>query len=118
MAKRPGSLTLTFSKKNIDIRRLLEGRKSESEAFIVTDYICEAIRFYEKYKDTLQFNNLEAVKELIDERLKQYMKINSAITLGLANEKETIDEVQNENGYKENQSNLEKNLDDISIEED
>ena len=43
------------------------------EAFIVTDYICESIRFYEKYKNSTEFNDLGAVGKLIDERLKQFM---------------------------------------------
>lgn len=118
MAKRPGSLVLTFSKKNIDIRNLLENKKSNDETFIVTDYICESIRFYEKYKNSTEFNDLGAVGKLIDERLKLFMQKNSAVTFGLAESQETVEEKTPVNTIKTNISTLESNLDNIPIDED
>ncbi|WPC41862.1 hypothetical protein [Clostridium sp. JS66] len=119
MAKRPGSLVLTFSKKNMDIRRLLENKKLNNESFVTTDYICESIRFYEKYKDSIGNNNLESIKKLIDDRLKKFIQANSTVTLGLA---ETKNDVENEktiiNEIKTNISALESDLDDIPIDED
>lgn len=119
MAKRPGSLVLTFSKKNMDIRRLLENKKLNNESFVATDYICESIRFYEKYKDSTGNNNLESIKKLIDDRLKKFIQANSTVTLGLA---ENQNDVENKrtimNEIKTNISTLESDLDDIPIDED
>lgn len=118
MAKRPGSLVLTFSKKNIDIRNLLENKRAEDEAFIVTDYICQCIRFYEKHKDSVQVNDLGAVGKLIDERLKQFMQRNSTVTFGLAESPKIIEEKVSVNTIKTNISTLESDLDNIPIDED
>lgn len=122
MAKRPGSLILTFSKKNIDVRKLLESKKFINEAFVVTDYICEAIRFYEKYKDSTKFNDLEVVKRLIDERLKQFIKANSTLTFDSIEPIDIVEENVEEkpiiNEIKTNINTLESNLEDIPIDED
>jgi len=118
MAKRPGSLVLTFSKKNIDIRNLLENKRAEDETFIVTDYICQSIRFYEKYKNSTEFNDLGAVGKLIDERLKQFMQTNSTVTFGLAESEKIVEEKMPINTIKTNINTLESNLDNIPIDED
>lgn len=118
MAKRPGSLVLTFSKKNIDIRNLLEDKKANDETFIVTDYICESIRFYEKYKSSTEFNDLRAVRKLIDERLSQFMQTNSTVTYGLDEPQNDVEEKMLVNVIKTNINSLESNLDDIPIDED
>lgn len=118
MAKRPGSLVLTFSKKNVDIRNLLEDKKAKDENFIVTDYICESIRFYEKYKGSTEFNDLRAVRKLIDERLNQFMQTNSTVTFGLAESKNIVEEKVLVNVLKTNINTLESNLDNIPIDED
>lgn len=118
MAKRPGALMLTFSKKNKDIKILLENKKIGNETFIVTDYICEAIRFYEKYKDNIKFNDLEDIRKLIDERLKKFMEINSTITLGSTKCEDIEEEKMIINEIRTNINSLESNLDDIPIDED
>ncbi|NMM62117.1 hypothetical protein HBE96_05330 [Clostridium sp. P21] len=120
MAKRPGSLVLTFSRKNMDIRRLLESKKIHNESFIATDYICESIRFYEKYKDSVEFNNLETVKKLIDDRLKEFIKTNknSTVTFGLAENEGVAEKKSIINEIETNIDALESNLEDIPIDED
>lgn len=118
MAKRPGSLVLTFSKKNADIRKLLESKKNENEAFIITDYICEAIRFYERHKELEETYNLETIKKLIDDRLKSFIQVNSTVTLGLEESEEIDEEKLLINEIKTNINTLESNLDDIPIDED
>jgi hypothetical protein len=118
MAKRPGSLVLTFSKKNIDIRKLLENKKLNNETFVVTDYICESIRFYEKHKDSIEFNNLGAIKKLIDDRLKEFVQTNSTVTFGLAEPQNVAEEKAIINEIKTNINTLESNLDDVPIDED
>lgn len=120
MAKRPGSLVLTFSKKNGDIRNLLEDKKSKDETFVTTDYICESIRFYEKHKNSIAFNDLQVVQKLIDDRLKEFMKVNSTLTFGLAEiePKSIVEEKIILNELKINMNTLESNIDDIPIDED
>ncbi len=118
MAKRPGSLVLTFSKKNSDVRKLLENKKSKDENFIVTQYICDSIRFYEKYKDSTEFNDLAAVKKLIDDRLKEFMRINSTATFALEQYENNLEKKVSINELKIDTSNLENDLDDIPIDED
>lgn len=74
-----GGYTLTFSKKNYDVRYILE--KEKEKGTIITNYICDAIRFYanrntvnvaeadieniiiEKINEILQSNNECIVKE-------------------------------------------------------
>lgn len=118
MAKRPGSLVLTFSKKNTDIRKLLEDKKSKDETFITTEYICDSIRFYEKHKDSAEFNNLAAVRKLIDERLSQFIQTNNTVTFGLVESDGVVQEKAIINELKTNIDMLESNLDDIPIDED
>ena len=57
-------LLISFSKKNIDVFEILEQKKKEN--VIITDYICECIRYYEqkhneKDKDSVE----ETVKKVI-----------------------------------------------------
>jgi hypothetical protein len=118
MGKRPGSLVLTFSRKNMDIRNLLENKKLNNETFVTTDYICESIRFYEKYKDSVEFNDLGAIKKLIDTRLKEFIQTNSTVTFGLAESQNIVEEKAIINEIKTNINTLESNLDDIPIDED
>lgn len=118
MAKRPGALVLSFSKRNVDIRKLLESKKANDENFIVTDYICQSIRFYEKYRDSLNQSNKEEIKRLIDDRLKQFFQANNAVTLGLAETTRAVEETVMENEIKTDINSLEKDIDDISVDED
>ncbi|MBC2582844.1 hypothetical protein [Clostridium sp. DJ247] len=121
MAKRPGSLVLTFSRKNTDIRNILENKKNTDNTFIVTDYICEAIRFYEKYKSSGEFYNLDQIKKLIDERLNSFIqvnRVNSILPADLPQSQRFIEEKITINELKTSINNLENDLDDIPIDED
>ncbi|MGM8299646.1 hypothetical protein [Clostridium perfringens] len=78
MPKKQKSHTLTFSRKNKDIENLI-ARKGEDKSFILTDYICEAIRFFEEYKDKVNQNsnssiNINSIIDLIDSRLNERLK--------------------------------------------
>lgn len=57
MSRRDGTFTFTFSKRNEDVRLIIAKKKSLDENFVITNYMCEAVRFYETYKDTAVFNN-------------------------------------------------------------
>nr|DAV25129.1 MAG TPA: hypothetical protein [Caudoviricetes sp.] len=61
MAKRPGSFVFTFSKKNEDVKDIIDNKKKSDKNFVKTDYMCDAVRFYEKYKDN--FNNNTSLNE-------------------------------------------------------
>lgn len=54
--KQGGGYSLTFSKKNRDVKIQLDTLKNNG--IVITDYICEAIRFFEKNKDN-SFNETQ-----------------------------------------------------------
>ena len=98
-----GGYTLTFSKKNEDIKELLI-EKRKIKGFVLTDYICDAIRFFEANKDEKK----EITNINIEELVKQEVaKILSNIPIKVENEE-----------VNEKTSTLEKNLDDVDIDED
>lgn len=96
--KQGGGYTLTFSRKNKDIKELLE--KKQQQGIIITDYICNAIRFYETNKDAPAGNNAEYIQQLIKKEIEKQL-----INVNINNNKNQI-------------NSLEENLDDIDIEED
>lgn len=70
--KQGGGYTLTFAKKNQDVKEHLD--KLKSEKVVITDYICEAIRFYEKNKNNEY--NLNAIDaSVIDKMIEDKIKI-------------------------------------------
>lgn len=73
MAKRPGSFVFTFSKKNEDVKTILDKKKKLDVNFVKTDYICDAVRFYEKHKNNFNSTsslNEDDVKRIVNEILK------------------------------------------------
>ena len=67
MAKREGSFTFTFSKRNQDVKEIIESKKENDTNFVVTDYMCEAVRFYELHKDKFDLTDMSKIEKLIDE---------------------------------------------------
>ena len=51
MSKRSGSFTFTFNRRNQDVKELLERKQKNDKYFIRTDYMCEAVRFYEAFRN-------------------------------------------------------------------
>lgn len=107
--KQGGGHTLTFSKKNKDVREILDKYKKEAKetgkSFVANDYICEAIRFYEKNKKRLSGDNADIyidIEKLVEEKVKE-----------IFNESENYRSVKNSN-----LSLLETKLTDEDIEED
>lgn len=99
-----GGYTLTFSKKNEDVRDLLADKKANEKGFIVTDYICKAIRFFEENKDKGNLVDIAQIKsEIIDS-----LNINELIK----NELSKFSLVESK------VNNLEDDLDEIPIDED
>lgn len=100
-----GGYTLTFSKKNEDIRDLII-EKREKKGFILTDYICDAIRFYEKNKN----NRKEITNINIEELVRQEVaKILESMPLKIETK-----ESKEERSILE----LERNLEDVDVDED
>ena len=99
--KQGGGYTLTFAKKNEDVKKLL-AEKKEIKGFILTDYVCEAIRFFEANKDNNKYDKIKNIdiEELVK---KEVAKIMDNISI---NKKEV------------NNRDLEDNLDDIDIDDD
>ena len=116
--KQGGGFTLTFSKKNQDVKEHLD--KLKENKVIITDYLCEAVRFFESNKN-INANNISHldIDNIIDEKIKALV-----CNISLDINKETISEKvdNNEDISKEyDNSNLEDGLDSIpdsDIEED
>lgn len=102
--KQGGGYTLTFAKKNEDVKELL-AKKKEVRGFILTDYICEAIRFFEANKDNSKNDTIRNV-DIEDLVKKEVAKIIGNISINKQDE------------IKDKNRNLEDNLDDIDVDDD
>lgn len=66
-------ITLTFAKKNFDVKDILKEKKANG--IIITDYICNAIRFYEKNKDNVNSSiDINKIERMIEEKIEQALK--------------------------------------------
>lgn len=78
--KQGGGYTLTFAKKNQDVKSILDRKKKDK--IVITDYICEAIRFYENNKNK-EFNNNQIsnidIEKLIEDKIKIVLENNIGI---------------------------------------
>lgn len=75
--KQGGGYTLTFAKKNLDVKEKLDELKKNK--VVITDYICEAIRFYEQNKDkNLNSNAIDSLMldKMIEDKIKLLMENN------------------------------------------
>lgn len=68
--------TFTYSKRNEDVRKLIEDKKKYDDKFVVTDYYCEAARFYEAHRNEGSNINKETIKSIIIETLTE-MKVST-----------------------------------------
>lgn len=102
--KQGGGYTLTFSKKNEDVKELL-AEKKEVKGFVLTDYICEAIRFFEANKENIKDDKIMNIniEELVKEQVAKIMGSS------YLNRQEEI---------KINNRDLEDNLDGIDVDDD
>ncbi len=92
--KQGGGYTLTFSKKNQDVKKILADK--QERGIKITDYLCEAVRAFENNKSNFNTVNVDIAK-LIKEQV--------AIALGEA------DKIQEA-------ISLEEDLEDINIDDD
>lgn len=76
-SNKKGSITLTFSKRNGDVDKLFSDKRETDPTFVATEYICNAVRFFEKYKDSaleskesLEASMKVSMQDYIDKRLR------------------------------------------------
>lgn len=92
--KQGGGYTLTFAKKNQDVKKILADK--QERGIKITDYLCEAVRAFENNKSNLNTVNVDIAK-LVKEQV--------AIALGEANNIQKV-------------ISLEEDLEDINIDDD
>jgi len=99
------AITLSFSRQNLDIAELLTKKKLD-KSFNQNNYVCNAIRFYEKNKDKINNLDQSIIEKIVDKKLETLKKdlINNGFT---ATKEKKLDD-----------SALEDNLSDINIEDD
>lgn len=67
--KEGGGITITFAAKNEDVRKLLVEYKRKKVR--LTDYICDAIRFYEDNKDKKSDIDEEKIIKIIQDEVEK-----------------------------------------------
>ena len=103
---------LTFSKKNQDVQKIIEDELKTGIKF--PDYICKAVRFYEKYKE-YDFNNntktpdLSNIDDLVEKKVIEILQNKNILDLVKSNPELTIEEKNRQ---------LEEDLDYVDIDED
>lgn len=72
--KQGGGYTLTFAKKNQDVRDHLD--KLKAKKVVITDYICEAIRFYEENKSKTKSDTIDPtiLDRMIEDKIKIFIE--------------------------------------------
>jgi len=77
MATGYDAISISFSKKNLDALKILTDKKKDI-TFNQNDYVCEAIRFYEKNKDkTNRIVTKEEIEKIVDERVTKLLLDNN-----------------------------------------
>lgn len=95
------SFRVVYSSKNEDVKNYIENRESGVQ---LSDYVCDCIRFYEKYKNTIDdsvFTKREA-QNFIDERVKEI--ISSSIVFNPELLKQLMMKSDDENNEISNQT--------------
>lgn len=97
--KQGGGYTLTFSKKNHDVRDHLDKLKEKN--VVITDYLCKAVRFYEENKDKNKSEiSPEVLEKMIEDKIKLLIKSNDITTnteqSSVANIEDNIDNVSDD----------------------
>lgn len=115
-----GGITITFAPKNDDVREILVELK-KSKKIKLTDYICEAIRFYEANKDKMNNDDKSNLAEIIKEEVSKQVKDEIEkieVSKQIKDELEKILEEKKLALIKDISVTLEDDLDDVDIGED
>lgn len=95
-----GGYTLTFSRKNEDVKDILD--KKKNKGIIITDYLCQAVRFYEENKEKSFNNNSNIdITELVRKEMEKILTTKEASrsaekTVDLEEDLEFIDDVDDD----------------------
>ena len=70
-SKQGGGYTLSFSKKNQDVKEILKQKKDKG--IIVSDFICEAIRFFNDNEGKINNTSIDIkeIEKLIDMKFEE-----------------------------------------------
>ena len=115
-----GGITITFAPKNDDVREILVELK-KSKKIKLTDYICEAIRFYEANKDKMNNDDKSNLDEIIKEEVSKQVKAEIEKIEVSRQVKAEIEKILEEKKLaliKDISVTLEDDLDDVDIGED
>lgn len=66
-----GGYTLTFSRKNEDVKDILD--KKKNKGIIITDYLCQAVRFYEENKEKNLNNSNIDITDLVRKEMEKIL---------------------------------------------
>lgn len=66
-----GGYTLTFSRKNEDVKNILD--KKKNKGIIITDYLCQAVRFYEENKEKNLNNSNIDITDLVRKEMEKIL---------------------------------------------
>lgn len=114
-----GGITITFSPKNDDVREILVELK-KSKKVKLTDYICEAVRFYEANKDKMNNDKgdlAEIIKEEVSKQVKDEIE-KIEVSKQIKDEIEKILEEKKLTLIENVSVSLEDDLEDVDIGED
>lgn len=114
-----GGITITFAPKNDDVREILVELK-KSKKVKLTDYICEAIRFYEANKDKMNNDKgdlAEIIKEEVSKQVKDEIE-KIEVSKQIKDEIEKILEEKKLTLIENVSVSLEDDLEDVDITED
>lgn len=95
-----GGYTLTFSRKNEDVKDILD--KKKNKGVIITDYLCQAVRFYEENKEKSFNNNSNIdITDLVRKEMEKILNTKEASrsaekTVDLEEDLEFIDDVDDD----------------------
>ncbi len=95
--KQGGGYTLTFAKKNQDVKKILDDKKKKG--IKITDYLCEAVRVFESNKNNNVDINTLNIEKIVQEQV------------ALALEKTNSENINKK-------PSLENDLDDVDTDED
>lgn len=102
--KQGGGYTLTFAKKNSDVKDILDSEKEKGT--VITNYICDAIRFYHCNKGIVNVNvskdDIESIiAKKVNEILQTKLSDDNKVEDGQVDEEAKVYNLEDGNGIDE-----------------
>lgn len=108
--KQGGGYTLTFAKKNSDVKDILDSEKEKGT--VITNYICDAIRFYHNNKGIVDVNvSKDDIESIVAKKVSEILQSE-------LNNSEDIERVQVQVEAKTYNLEDSNGIDDFDLEED